>query len=659
MTAELLFHCTVVESGCYAATLAQTSGEESWETDIRQAAKWLQQCQNLHTVCSGVSNEGLWNPTRLIHVDASGSVRLISTREQTRRLPYLTLTHCWGDTKPNSLSMKNIAAFESSIPVERLTKVVRDALQVTRGLGYQYLWVDYLCIIQDSPGGSDWSKEAARMAQVYSNSFCTIAASRAANGDDGLFTQRNHDLIVPRAITSRTRGKLFEHVPFDLHIVKENSQAKLYHRGWTLQEIILSKRIIHFGATRLHWSCDHHSLSFTFPHESPFNIFAIQRNENNLELYNTVRGAELRAAELRKLVEKTGMSAFDPAHKFIYGEHPEFRSVSPEDIILDERLTDGSYGSTATENSKRTIRSPLHNYRRALWRSFIHRYTRLQLTYESDRPIAFAGLSQVLGSLYKTEVVCGHAVNDLFVNLLWTSEFQADGQQVRGRRRTGWPSWSWLSVEGPLEVAFFQQSISYPKIKFIRFLTKGSDGVTGTELVVAGRLAQAWIGAEDKPISMFDPDGMPRKMGSRELHLADHDSENVSFDLPNPIAIFCDEPGQTAAAMNTEQTTPSQQTSQMSPSSKVYLLQVGGVGHVHDVSTPIAVGLVLRRLSKAKYRRIGVFHTHTFPPFGQDYGEQQLTTLVNAYDTFDKSKLAQELSSHKQRDSQLYEVHIV
>ncbi|KAI8629439.1 hypothetical protein F5Y19DRAFT_82086 [Xylariaceae sp. FL1651] len=60
----------------------------------------------------------------------------------------------------------------------------RDAAQVTRDLGIHYLWIDALCILQDSDG--DWHHESVRMANIYGNSFVTIFATGAWNCQGGL-----------------------------------------------------------------------------------------------------------------------------------------------------------------------------------------------------------------------------------------------------------------------------------------------------------------------------------------------------------------------------------------------------------------------------------------------------------------------------------------
>lgn len=59
---------------------------------------------------------------------------------------------------------------------------------MARELGFQYIWIDTLCIIQDDE--TDWQMEASSMAGVYGRSALNLAASGASDGNMGLFFQR-------------------------------------------------------------------------------------------------------------------------------------------------------------------------------------------------------------------------------------------------------------------------------------------------------------------------------------------------------------------------------------------------------------------------------------------------------------------------------------
>jgi hypothetical protein len=84
----------------------------------------------------------------------------------------MTLSHCWGGRSHIKLTMDNTEDFQSNIPCDDLPKTFLEAISVVKHLGIAYLWIDALCIIQDSP--SDWACEAAKMPKVYANSFLNI-----------------------------------------------------------------------------------------------------------------------------------------------------------------------------------------------------------------------------------------------------------------------------------------------------------------------------------------------------------------------------------------------------------------------------------------------------------------------------------------------------
>jgi hypothetical protein len=57
---------------------------------------------------------------------------------------------------------------------ELLPRTIRDALEVTLSIGYRFLWVDSLCIVQDDD--EDRDLQIDMMDEIYSNATLTIAA---------------------------------------------------------------------------------------------------------------------------------------------------------------------------------------------------------------------------------------------------------------------------------------------------------------------------------------------------------------------------------------------------------------------------------------------------------------------------------------------------
>jgi len=141
--------------------------------------------------------------------------------------------------------------FQKSIPFSRLSKTFQEAVNITRYLNLRYLWVDSLGIVQDDQ--DDWEREAARMAAVYENSFLTLAASAASDGNGGCL----QPLTPTSQISAYSRNLL---VRPESHRDLERLgtigyTAPLNQRGWTFQEALLSPRIVHFCRDQMLWKC--------------------------------------------------------------------------------------------------------------------------------------------------------------------------------------------------------------------------------------------------------------------------------------------------------------------------------------------------------------------------------------------------------------------
>ncbi|KAH7114163.1 hypothetical protein B0J13DRAFT_533676 [Dactylonectria estremocensis] len=68
------------------------------------------------------------------------------------------------------------------------TETIRDAIDVTRHLGLQDLWVDSVSFIQDDEGDED--EEIARMLQIYQNATIIISAAKASHCDERFLPKR-------------------------------------------------------------------------------------------------------------------------------------------------------------------------------------------------------------------------------------------------------------------------------------------------------------------------------------------------------------------------------------------------------------------------------------------------------------------------------------
>lgn len=159
---------------------------------------------------------------------------------------------------------------QERILMTSLPRTFSDTISVVRKLGIRYLWINSLCIVQDST--ADWELEASRMGDYYWNSILTIAAADSVDSSQGLFAERDSAALYPCATTFRcgnVRGKagvpkrLFVMVPntnYPHHWIWDQKTV-LDGRGWTLQEKVLSRRTLTFDQFQISFACQHHRAS--------------------------------------------------------------------------------------------------------------------------------------------------------------------------------------------------------------------------------------------------------------------------------------------------------------------------------------------------------------------------------------------------------------
>ena len=71
--------------------------------------------------------------------------------DPTRLDDYVALSYCWGGDQAVKTTKATLEKHKTGIPIYSLPATIRDAITVTRRVGIGFLWVDSLCIIQDSP----------------------------------------------------------------------------------------------------------------------------------------------------------------------------------------------------------------------------------------------------------------------------------------------------------------------------------------------------------------------------------------------------------------------------------------------------------------------------------------------------------------------------
>ena len=159
----------------------------------RLVKTWVDQCITLHELCGPSLNSTSHIPGRLLDLspgNKSGGyfavVEGVSREEDCR---YACLSHCWGGEQPLKLTKDTAGELANGLPVEDLPPTFRDAVTVCGWLDIRYLWIDSLCILQDSK--DDWSTQSFQMRSIFKNAYLTIAATYGSTCQCGLFNGRN------------------------------------------------------------------------------------------------------------------------------------------------------------------------------------------------------------------------------------------------------------------------------------------------------------------------------------------------------------------------------------------------------------------------------------------------------------------------------------
>ncbi|KAF2750409.1 HET-domain-containing protein, partial [Sporormia fimetaria CBS 119925] len=211
---------------------------------------WLKECMDGHSRCK---YEVTSLPTRVIDVGSEEiEPRLYVTNGEKEK--YVTMSHCWGGKCPVMTTTETIEDHKQGLPMNLLPKTFREAIIVTRSLGIRYLWIDSLCIIQNSK--EDWEAEALRMSDVYANCYLMIAADASSNCEGGCFPDeggsRNPGEPKTLSLPCPNQDEVCHHLYEPLF---EHRRSPLNKRGWTLQERILAPRALHCGKYEIAWEC--------------------------------------------------------------------------------------------------------------------------------------------------------------------------------------------------------------------------------------------------------------------------------------------------------------------------------------------------------------------------------------------------------------------
>lgn len=135
------------------------------EGNLKRIQELLEDCNLNHSTCSVTELPTL--PTRVVSVgNANTSPKLFCT--QGERAEYLALSHCWGTDQNFTTTTATLIERTRGITWTDLPKCFQDTITLARKLGFSYVWIDSLCILQDDryfPACCQWRRRLTEASQ--------------------------------------------------------------------------------------------------------------------------------------------------------------------------------------------------------------------------------------------------------------------------------------------------------------------------------------------------------------------------------------------------------------------------------------------------------------------------------------------------------------
>jgi hypothetical protein len=306
------------------------------------------------------------------------------------KLPYAALSHRWGTKQHYTLTTRNLQNYLTGFDITDLPQTFQDASFVTKHLGMQYLWIDALCILQDSK--EDWEVESLKMGDVFQGAEVVLAAHCSGDDSDGFLQTA---LSPGRAVLFCTAPTVYASLRYNYDADVTHSQ--LSRRGWVVQERFLATRTIHFTENHVYW-------------DEPIRT----RSEE---------GMVFRMPKSSVDKEGTRVRYFCPSMA------TELRS------LLSQEHSSQDAGS---ETVKRTTLE---------WLDLVEMYSLCDLTIQGDKLIAIAGIAKVIQKKTGVSYCAGIWADTIAAGLLWLPQTERFHLALESRA----PSWSWAAVDGPIQ----------------------------------------------------------------------------------------------------------------------------------------------------------------------------------------------------------------
>lgn len=455
----------------------------------------VEQCVSSHEECRQFQTCDFL-PTRLICINPAAlegaDVILRNGSDLPKGSRYVALSYCWGGYEPEcKTTIHTLEEHKKRIPWSSLPQTFQEAVEVTRALGVDYLWIDSVCIIQGDE--DEWNREAGKMFHGYKNAYVTLAAVWGNSSQSGLFSEStNWDAHALAKI------KLADHT-WDVYVRNAHPEfhdwdhgglhsvwgimstpTPLFSRAWAYQERLITPRILYFFDGEIAFQC--FSMASCVCGCTDEETLRYRWRNSKLDFQSMLD------------IQRRGLQAPNQESQ---------QEVSP--------------GIKDTDKFDKIIRwgeSP-----REAWYEVVSGYCTLELTHESDRLSAISAVAETFQSIRPNEqYLAGLWSGSILEDLLWKYN---DGKSVdtilyseerlgsyrahRGPITPASPSWSWAFANASklmfAHQGFYQIGDSVANhvapAEVVRVTCEYVDGnpygtLTSSSLVLRGRLLACW-----------------------------------------------------------------------------------------------------------------------------------------------------------------------
>jgi hypothetical protein len=414
----------------------------------------MHECLRSHDNCR--TSEPVVLPLRLIDLGFGFNSQLIQLLEsrklESTKVKYVALSHCWGIASRALLTTtgESLAARMNGIERGELPQTFRHAVDLCRSLGFQYLWIDSLCIVQDD--NSEWASESSKMAEIYSGATLTVAASAASNSSEGLSIYQDPTSIDPYTMRS-PRGAfrnfehchlngskvILQHASTSLPIAGDSLSAHwsnpLQDRAWALQERALSTRKIFCDKRQLLWECKEKRYLEGWCVESQHLTYA---SDSAISKFNSI-------------------------------------SIPPHS---------GNEAGFSIENARDEMAQTPRGVRtHDQWLKVLQEFGQRNLTFKRDALPAMSGLAKYFSLCNSDVYLASIWSNDLSHGLAWVRQWKSSGLYTRDRYKYNIkkmasspksidecyaPSWSWASIHNKFESTTWRTSELSTELPVVR-----------------------------------------------------------------------------------------------------------------------------------------------------------------------------------------------